>query len=285
MIPGSFEYYAPRSLDDAVKYLAEHRDDVKVLSGGQSLLPLMKMRLSKPGYVVDIGRIPGLDAISQEGENLIVGALVTHAQIESSELLQQKCPLLPQTATTIADVQVRNRGTIGGSIAHADPAGDWPAAILALDAEIKVTGPSGERWVKCEDFFLGLLMSVLEPDELVTAIRVPVTGSDKTAYLKAAPRSSGFAVVGVAARLGLDGSGNCARAAIGITGVTDKTYRPARVEQMLVGQKLTPETIEAAAVEATRNIEVIEDINGSAEYRKHLTEVYLARAIREALAR
>jgi carbon-monoxide dehydrogenase medium subunit len=285
MIPGSFEYYAPRSLDDAVKFLAAHRDDVKVLSGGQSLLPLMKMRLSKPGFVVDIGRIPGLDTIAEEGNTLIIGALVTHAQIEDSELLKKKCPLLPQTATTIADVQVRNRGTIGGSIAHADPAGDWPAAIIALDAEIKVIGPSGERWVKCDEFFLGLLMSVLEPDELVTAIKVPVTGGDKTAYLKAAPRSSGFAVVGVAVRIGLDGSGNCSRAAIGITGVTDKAYRPERVEQMLTGRTLDAKTIEAAAAEATRNVEVIEDINGSAEYRKHLTEVYAARAIQEALDR
>jgi carbon-monoxide dehydrogenase medium subunit len=285
MIPGSFEYYAPRSLDDAIKFLAEHRDDVKVLSGGQSLLPLMKMRLSKPAFIVDIGRISGLDTITEEGNHLIVGALVTHSQIESSELLQKKCPLLPQTATTIADVQVRNRGTIGGSIAHADPAGDWPAAIIALDAEIQITGPSGERWVKCEEFFLGLLMSVLEPDELVTAIKVPVTGNDKTAYLKAAPRSSGFAVVGVAVRLGLDASGNCNRAAIGITGVTGKAYRPERVEQMLSGKKLDAKTVEAAAAEATRNVEVIEDINGSAEYRKHLTEVYLARAVQEALAR
>ncbi|HJX10424.1 MAG TPA: FAD binding domain-containing protein, partial [Candidatus Binatia bacterium] len=138
MIPGSFEYYAPRSLTDAVNYLSAHKDDVKILSGGQSLLPLMKMRLSKPGYVVDIGRIPGLDTITEEGDNLIIGALVTHEQIESSDLLKAKCPLLPQTATTIADVQVRNRGTIGGSIAHADPAGDWPAAIMALDAGIKV---------------------------------------------------------------------------------------------------------------------------------------------------
>lgn len=285
MIPGSFEYYAPRSLDDAVKYLAAHRDDVKVLSGGQSLLPLMKMRLSKPGAIVDIGRIPGLDAIREEGSSLVIGALVTHAQIESSELLQNKCPLLPQTATTIADVQVRNRGTIGGSIAHADPAGDWPAAILALDAEIQCFGPNGERWVKCDDFFLGLLMSVLEPDELVTAIRVPIIGGDKTAYLKAAPRSSGFAVVGVAVRIGLDGSGNCNRAAIGITGVTDKAYRPQRAEQMLTGQKLDVKTIEAAAAESTRNAEVIEDINGSSEYRKHLTEVYVGRAIQEALNR
>jgi aerobic carbon-monoxide dehydrogenase medium subunit len=285
MIPGSFEYYAPRSLDDAVKFLAEHRDDVKILSGGQSLLPLMKMRLSKPGFVVDIGRIPGLDTIAEEGEHLIVGALVTHAQIETSELLQNKCPLLPQTATTIADVQVRNRGTIGGSIAHADPAGDWPAAIIALDAEIKVSGPKGERWVKCDEFFLGLLMSVLEPDEIVTAIKVPATGIDKTAYMKAAPRSSGFAVVGVAVRIGLDGSGNCNRAAIGVTGVTDKAYRPGRVEQMLTGKILDARTIEAAAAEATRNVEVIEDINGSAEYRKHLTEVYLGRAIETALKR
>jgi carbon-monoxide dehydrogenase medium subunit len=180
---------------------------------------------------------------------------------------------------------VRNRGTIGGSIAHADPAGDWPAAILALDAEIQVTGPSGERWVRCDEFFLGLLMSVLEPDELVTAIKVPATGNDKTAYLKAAPRSSGFAVVGIAVRLGVDGSGNCTRAAVGITGVTDKAYRPQRVEQLLVGTKLDDNAIEAAAAEATRNVEVIEDINGSAEYRQHLTEVYLARAIRTALSR
>ena len=279
MIPGSFEYYAPRSLTDAVNYLSAHKDDVKILSGGQSLLPLMKMRLSKPGYVVDIGRIPGLDTITEEGDNLIIGALVTHEQIESSDLLKAKCPLLPQTATTIADVQVRNRGTIGGSIAHADPAGDMPAAILALDAEIKVAGPNGERWIKCHDFFLGLLMSVLEPDEIVTAIRVPVTGNDKTAYLKAAPRSSGFAVVGVAVRIAVDGMGNCSRAAIGITGVTDKAYRADRVEQMLTGKKLDAKLIENAATEATRNIEVVEDINGSSEYRKHLTEVYVARAI------
>jgi carbon-monoxide dehydrogenase medium subunit len=285
MIPGAFEYYAPRTLPDAIKFLAEHKDDVKILSGGQSLLPLMKMRLSKPGYIVDIGRIPNLDTITEENNSLILGASVTHEQIEFSDLLKATCPLLPQTATTIADVQVRNRGTLGGSIAHADPAGDWPAAIMALDAEIKIVGPSGERWVMCGEFFLGLLMSVLEPDEIVTAIKVPITGNDKTAYLKAAPRSSGFAVVGVAVRLGVDASGNCNRAAIGITGVTDKAYRPERAEQMLTGKKLDVKSIEAAAVESTRNIEIIEDINGSSEYRKHLTEVYVVRAIQEALSR
>ena len=134
MIPAPFEYYSPRSLDDAVKFLNQHRDDVKILSGGQSLLPLMKMRLSKPGYLVDIGRIPGLDEISESGNAITIGTMVTYADIENSPLLRSRCPLLVQTASTIADVQVRNRGTMGGSIAHADPAGDMPAAILALDA-------------------------------------------------------------------------------------------------------------------------------------------------------
>ncbi|HWO40177.1 MAG TPA: FAD binding domain-containing protein, partial [Candidatus Eisenbacteria bacterium] len=201
MIPAQFEYYCPRSLEEAVRFLAAHRDDAKILSGGQSLVPLMKMRLAKPGYVVDINRLPGLNGIQEEGDGLLIGALVTHAQIEDSELLARQCPLLPQTAATIADVQVRNCGTIGGSIAHADPAGDMPAAVLALEAEIRVVGPRGERAIKAEEFFLGLLMSALEPDEIVTAVRVPRIGSEKTAYLKAAPRSSGFAVVGVAARL------------------------------------------------------------------------------------
>ena len=283
MVPGPFEYFAPLSLTDAVKFLSEHRDDVKILSGGQSLLPLMKMRLAKPAFVVDIGRLPGLDQIAEEDNHLVIGGLVTHTQIEDSNLLKSKCPLLPQTATTIADVQVRNRGTIGGSIAHADPAGDWPAAVVALDAEIRIFGPNGERWVKCDEFFLGLLMSVLEPDEIVTAVKVPVTGADKTAYLKAAPRSSGFAVVGVAVRLTIDSAGTCSRAAIGITGVTDKAYRPERVEQMLTGKRLDSAIIQQAAAEACRNVEPIEDINGSAEYRKQLTEVYVARAIEDAL--
>jgi aerobic carbon-monoxide dehydrogenase medium subunit len=283
MIPAAFEYYAPRSITDAVSFLAAHKDDVKILSGGQSLLPLMKMRLSKPEYIVDIGRIPGLDAITEENNSIVIGGMATHAQMEASDLLKNSCPLLPQTATTIADVQVRNRGTLGGSIAHADPAGDMPAAILALDAEIKAVGPNGERWIKAEDFFLGLLMSVLEPDEIVTAVKVPVTAGDKTAYLKAAPRSSGFAVAGVAVRLGLDASGDVSRAAIGITGVTDKAYRAERVEKMLIGKKLEDALIDSAAAEATRNIDVIEDINGSVEYRTQLTHVYVARALRAAI--
>ena len=279
MIPAPFEYYSPSSLSDAVNFLTAHRDDVKILSGGQSLLPLMKMRLAKPGFVVDVGRIAGLDMIVEERNNIVVGAMATHAQIEDSELLRKRCPLLPQTAATIADVQVRNRGTIGGSLAHADPAGDMPPAILALDGEIKAVGPNGQRWIKAEDFFLGLLTSALEPDEIVTAVTVPVTDSEKTAYLKAAPRSSGFAVVGVAVRMTIDSSQTCSRIAVGITGVADKAYRAGGVENALAGKKLDVKPIEQAAAESTRNIDVIEDINGSAEYRTHLTHVYVARAI------
>ena len=279
MIPAPFEYYSPSSLSDAVNFLTAHRDDVKILSGGQSLLPLMKMRLAKPGFVVDIGRITGLDTIVEERNKIVVGAMATHAQIEHSELLRKRCPLLPQTAATIADVQVRNRGTIGGSLAHADPAGDMPPAILALDGEIKAVGPNGQRWIKAEDFFLGLLTSALEPDEIVTAVTVPVTDSEKTAYLKAAPRSSGFAVVGVAVRMTIDSSQTCSRIAVGITGVADKAYRADTVERALAGKKLDVKPIEQAAAESTRNIDVIEDINGSAEYRTHLTHVYVARAI------
>jgi carbon-monoxide dehydrogenase medium subunit len=283
MIPASFEYFSPRTIEEAVAVLAAHRDDVKILSGGQSLLPLMKMRLAKPGFVVDIGRIPDLDTIAEDGDHLVLGTMLTHTQIEGSELLKRRCPLLPQTATTIADVQVRNRGTLGGSIAHADPAGDMPAAVLALDAEIKIVGPNGERWVKADDFSLGLLMSVLEPDEIVTAVKVPVTGEDKTAYLKAAPRSSGFAVVGVAIRITLNSSGGCSAAAVAITGVGDKAYRAGRVEQLLVGKKPDAALIESAAAEAVYGVDVIDDINGSAEYRTNLTTVYTARAIHAAL--
>jgi carbon-monoxide dehydrogenase medium subunit len=284
MIPATFEYCAPHSISEAVNFLAAHKEDVKILAGGQSLLPLMKMRLAKPAYLVDIGRIPGLDTIVEDdGNNIVIGAMTNHAQMEFSGLLKRRCPLLPQTAATIADVQVRNRGTIGGSLAHADPAGDVPAAVLALEAEIKAVGPNGERWIKVEDFFLGLLMSVLEPDEIVTAIKVPATDGEKTAYLKAAPRSSGFAVVGVAVRMTVDSTGTCRAIALALTGVTDKAYRADRVENMLVGQKLDVKLIEAAAVESTRNVDVIEDINGSSEYRTHLTQVYVARAIQAAL--
>ena len=282
MIPASFEYFSPRSVKEAIDLLSSH-EDAKLLAGGQSLVPLMKLRLAKPRYIVDLNRIPGLDSIREDGDHIFIGGLTTHAQLEHSDLLKQKCPLLPQTAATIADVQVRNQGTLGGSLAHADPAGDMPAAILALGAEMKAVGPNGERWIKAEDFFLGFLMSTLEPDEILTEIKVPILNGVKTVYLKAAQRASGFAVVGVAACLKLDKSGICEDMTIGVTGVTDKPYRAEGVEKMLRGKKLEAKLIEEAAAEVTRDTDVIEDINGSKEYRSHLARVYTARAIETAL--
>jgi aerobic carbon-monoxide dehydrogenase medium subunit len=283
MIPGAFEYHCPASLEEAVALLSSLGDDAKLLSGGQSLLPLMKLRLSKPQHVIDLGGISGLDFIREDGDSIAIGALTTHTEVEESALLQRKCPLLPQTATTIADVQVRNRGTVGGSVAHADPTGDLPPAILALDAEIKAVGPRGERWIKAEDFFVTILTTAIEPDEIVTEIRVPVQEHHKTAYLKAAQRAAGFAVVGVAVSLRLRQDGSCQNIAIGVTGVTDRAYRATGVEEKLRGQKLDPRLIEQAAAVVVDGIDVNEDINGSQAYRSHLARVYTARAVAAAL--
>jgi aerobic carbon-monoxide dehydrogenase medium subunit len=283
MIPGAFEYHCPATLREAVSLLSSLGDDAKLLSGGQSLVPLMKLRLSKPLHVIDLGGISVLDFIREDGDRIAIGALTTHTEIEESALLQRKCPLLPQTAATIADVQVRNRGTLGGSLAHADPTGDLPPAILALDAEIKVVGPKGERRIKAEDFFVTMLTTAIEPAEIVTEIRVPVQEQHKTAYLKAAQRASGFAVVGVAVSLKLSRDGSCQDIAIGVTGVTHKAYRAAGVEGKLRGQKPDIKLIEAAAAIVVDGIEVNEDINGSAEYRSHLARVYTARAVAAAL--
>jgi carbon-monoxide dehydrogenase medium subunit len=257
MIPGFFEYYAPRSLTDVVNYLIAHKDDVKILSGGQSLLPLMKMRLSKPGYVVDIGRIPGLDTITEEGDNLIIGALVTHEQIESSDLLKAKCPLLPQTATTIADVQVRNRGTLGGSIAHADPAGDMPAAILALDAGIKVAG----EWRTVDRvprFFLG-------PNGVLSLTKSSPrpcsrNGRRQNGLSKSGAEIVGFAVAGPP-RVDLNAGGTCNRGAIAITGVSIRPIARRALSNCHRQETGSQNIADAALSDA--HIDVIEDINGS----------------------
>ncbi|HKA33234.1 MAG TPA: xanthine dehydrogenase family protein subunit M [Candidatus Binatia bacterium] len=283
MIPAGFEYFAPSSLKEAVELLSHYKDDVKILAGGQSLVPLMKLRLAKPKYVIDLNRVGDLNYIREAGGAVHIGALATHSEIERSEVVRRDCRLLAQTAATIADTQVRNRGTLGGSLAHADPAGDMPAAIFALDAEMKASGPSGERWIKAEDFFVGFLTSALEADEILTEIKLPVTRGEKSAYLKAAQRASGFAVVGVAVRLKLGANGVCDDIAIGVTGVTDKAYRAKNVERALKGARLEDDPIERAANRVVDGIDPLEDINGSKDYRAHLARVYTARAIKAAL--
>lgn len=279
MYPNRFEYSCPASLQEALSLLSTHQDEAKLLAGGQSLLSMMKLRLANPGVLIDLSRIPALNAIREESGKIVVGAMTTYAQIKGSRLLQGKCPLLPQTATLVADVQVRNRGTIGGSLAHADPAGDMPAAILALGAELKAVGPNGERWIKAEDFFVTMMTTVLTPDEILTEIRVPVLKDRRTTYLKNAPRPSDFAIVGIAVCLKLDGDRTCEEIAIGVTGVTGKPYRAENTERALKGNKLAPQIIRDAASAITDGVEVNENIHASKEFRTHLARLYVARAI------
>jgi aerobic carbon-monoxide dehydrogenase medium subunit len=283
MIPNRFEYFRPASLQEAIALLSRFQDDAKVLAGGQSLVSLLKLRLANPKYLVDLGGIGNLSYIREEKDGKIaIGAMTPYVEVKDSTLLQRLCPILPKAASVVGDVQIRNRGTFGGAIAHADPAGDVPAAVLAVRADIKVAGPKGERWVKVEDFFQGMYATELAPDEILTEVRVPVLTGWKSNYLKAARRPSDFAIVGVAAcfRLGADQS--CNDIAIAVTGVTDRPYRALAVEGKLRGTRLDPKAIEAAAPAITEGVEVSGNMHASPEFRAHLARVYLARTIQSA---
>lgn len=286
MIPEPFEYHIPKSLAEATRLVAQFGGDGKILAGGHSLLPLMKLRLAAPKHVIDVGRIAELSYIREDNGKVQLGGLTTHYQIESSELLQTKCPLLAETAREIGDVQVRNRGTLGGSLAHADPAADWPAAIVALDAEIKAVSTRGERWIPAKEFFVDLLTTALKPDEILTAVRVPSQASRTgDAYRKLHQPASGFAIVGVAARLTLAENGAVQQVGVGITGVGPKAYRAAAVEKLLLGKSPSAKRLEEASGHAADGIEANSDLYASAEYRAHLACVYTRRALEKALER
>ena len=283
MIPAQFDYVRANTIDEALSLLAQN-EDAKLLAGGHSLLPAMKLRLAMPSLLVDIGRIKDLAYIREENGRIVIGAATTHYQIESSELLKTICPLLPQCASHIGDMQVRNKGTIGGSVAHADPAGDWPAAVIALNAEMIIASKNGERSVKADDFFVDLMTTALEAGEILREIRINrSTGRTGQSYVKMHHPASGFAVVGVAANLALNGAGKCQGASIGITGVAARAYRPAGVESALNGATLNDGTIASAATHASDGIDVNGDLFASADYRKHLAEVYTRRAISAAM--
>lgn len=286
MIPAAFDYLAPQTLEEAMRALAVHGEDAKLLAGGHSLLPLLKLRLANPKLLIDLARIPGLSAISQQNGQIVIGALATHTQIESSELLKKRCPLLPETAREIGDVQVRNRGTIGGSLAHADPSADWPAAILALGGELRLRGPRGARRVAADGFFVGPLTTAIAPDEILTEIRVPAFARRcGSAYQKMAQQASGFAIVGVAVSLKVDAKGFCEEIAIGVTGLSDKPFRARAVEARLRGNKLTPKLIADSAAQVAEGIDPLEDLHAAAPFRAHLARVYAARAIQAAAKR
>ena len=284
MIPAAFDYAVPATLDEALILLAANPDDAKILAGGHSLLPAMKLRLAQPALLVDIGRIKELSYIREEGGQILIGAMTTHYQLESSALLKNICPLLPECASHIGDVQVRNKGTIGGSVAHADPAGDWPAAIVALEAELVAVGKDGERTIKAGDFFLDLMTTALAPGEILREIRIAKpAGRFGHGYQKVRHPASGFAVVGVAAALQIGPGGECERARIGVTGVASKAYRAVAVEEALEGQPLNEQTIAAAATHATDGVDANSDLYASEDYRRHLAIVYTKRAIQKAV--
>ena len=286
MIPAQFDYEAPATLNEAIALLAARSDEAKILAGGHSLIPAMKLRLAQPQLLVDIGRIRDLSYILEEGGQVRIGAMTTHYQIESSKRLKQLCPLLPECAASIGDVQVRNKGTIGGSLAHSDPAGDWPAAIIALRAELVAVGTNGERVIKADDFFVDLLTTALEPGEILREIRITAPqGRFGQAYRKVHHPASGFAVVGIAVTLNLGADGSCASAGVGITGVASKAYRAGAVEDALKGKQPDEETIAAAASHATDGIDANSDLYASAEYRRHLAQVHTRRAIANAVSR
>jgi carbon-monoxide dehydrogenase medium subunit len=285
MIPAAFDYQAPATLEEAVSLIANDPDGAKVLAGGHSLIPAMKLRLAQPQLLVDIARIKSLTYIREEGDQILIGATTTHYQLESSDLLKRICPLLPACAASIGDVQVRNKGTIGGSIAHSDPAGDWPAAVLALDGDLVLVGPSGERTVKAVDFFVDLLTTDLRPGEILREIRIAKpSGRFGQAYQKVPHPASGFAVVGIAVDVTLNDDGSCKAARIGVTGVGVKAYRAQGVEAALAGKNLDAQTITAAAAHVCDGVDPNADLYASGEYRCHLAQVHTRRALEAAKA-
>ena len=283
MISTSFDYTRARSIDEAIAKLKDANGSGKLIAGGHSLVPLMKLRLSEPGVLIDIARIPGLAGIKQVGDKIEIGAATVHHDVASSSLLRDACPMVVEAAASIGDQQVRNRGTLGGSLAHADPAADYPAVMLALDADVHITGASGTRVAKAKTFFRGLFNVNLGPEEIITAVHL--TPIRSAAYAKLHQRASHFAIVGVAAALEMSG-GTIQAARIGVTGATPSARRLSAVETQLTGAKATAETIAAASKNAGADLDdVNSDLHASDEYRRAMVAVFTHRALTSALAR
>ncbi len=286
MYPAAFDYHTPASVPEAIALLGKLRDDAKLVAGGHSLLPMMKLRLAQPKHLIDLRKIPGLSGIKEDGSVIAIGAMTTHYQVESSALLKSKIPVVSDAASTIGDPQVRNLGTIGGSLAHADPAADMSAVMIALGAELVVEGARGRRTVKVDDFFKGLMATAVGPDEILVEIRVPVPAAGSGAsYMKFPHPASRFAVVGVCAALTVDARGACVKAGVGITGAGTKAVRAKGVEAGLAGKVLDQATIEAAASKAAEGVDVQADLQGGVEYKSHLLRVHARRAVEAALKR
>jgi carbon-monoxide dehydrogenase medium subunit len=282
MIPAEFDYVRPGSVDGAVAALVEHGDDAKILGGGQSLLPLLRLRLSYPTVVIDVGGIADMRGVREEGDQLVVGAMTTHDEVLRHPLVRQHLPLLAQTTKTVADPAVRHRGTFGGALAHADPAGDLAAVAVALDAQLILAGPNGRRTVDAGDFFVDYLQSVLKPDEVLVEISMPKLGEGWGVHYEKFHRvAQAWAIVGVAAAVRRS-NGSIAEARIGLTNMGSVPLRARATEQALAGASAAVATISAAAALAADGTDPPNDLNGKADYRAHLAQVLTARAVTKA---
>jgi len=285
MIPPSFEYHAPGSVDDAIALLSQYGDEAKILAGGHSLLPMMKLRFAEPEHLVDINNIDSLKGIREDDGEIVIGSMTSENDLIASSLLQEKCPLLPEAAKMIADPQVRNRGTIGGDISHGDPGNDHPALMLALDAKFTLVGPNGAREVAAGDFFLGIFYTALEADEIMTEIRItPLAANTGSSYHKLKRKTGDFATAAAAAVIGMSGD-TCQSARITLTNLGDTALRANEAEAMLSGQAVTGALIDAAAAKAMEICDPAEDLRGDAEYKTHMGGEMVRRAIRDAVKR
>lgn len=284
MIPAPFDYHSPRFLEEALTLLQSHRDDVKVLSGGQSLLPLLKLRLGAAGHLVDIGRIPGLEYIREEGGILKIGGRTRESALERSDLIQSKYPLLAETAAVIADPLVRNLATVGGNLAHGDPANDHPATMLALRAEVVAAGPNGMRVIPIDQFFLGLFTTALEPDEILTEIRIPIPPARSGgSYRKLERKVGDFATAAAAVQLTLGVGGEVVSVGIGLTNAGPTPLRATSAEQYLTGKQPSDDVIAEAARLAGTAATPSADRRGTVEYKQNVTRVLTGRAIQQAI--
>jgi carbon-monoxide dehydrogenase medium subunit len=284
MIPSGFEYHAPSSLDEAVKLLAEH-DDARILAGGHSLLPMMKLRFAEPAHLVDINSISELKGVREDGAVIRIGAMTTETELIASTVIQEKCPLISDAAKLIADPQVRNRGTIGGDIAHGDPGNDHPAIMMAVDASFVLTGADGQRTVAANGFFLGTYWTQLEEGELLTEIQVPAFGAGTGyGYNKLKRKTGDYATAAAAVVLHLEGD-RCSEIRIALTNVAPMAIRAEEAEHLLRGQTLNEALIEQAATKVMEVCDPAEDLRGDAEYKTHMAAEMARRSIRAALAR
>jgi aerobic carbon-monoxide dehydrogenase medium subunit len=281
MIPAAFDYVAPTSVEEALAALAEHGDDAKVLAGGQSLLPVLRMRLNAPEVVVDLGRIEGLRGIRDDGDALVIGAMTRHVEVATDPLVASHAALLTAAVREVADPQVRHRGTFGGALAHADPAGDLCAPALALGATFVIAGPSGTRSVAAEDFFVDLFETAIGDGELLTEVRVPKHTGWGAHYEKFVRVAHQWPICAVAATVRVDG-GTIAEARVGLTNMGSTPLRARGVEEALVGQPATDEAVRAAAAHAAEGASPPSDLNGDADYRRHLAGVLTRRAVLSA---